>query len=95
MDLNYDPRCSIYPKEGYYYISYYLPNGRLICRSLGTQQKSVAKKKMRLKEQELYEGIYDDHDIVRMPEYQFGAQIRLDLETAAEKYIKASSINKN
>ena len=49
---------------------------------------------MRLKQQELYEGIYDDHDIARMPEYQFGAQIRLDLETAAEKYIKASSINK-
>ena len=94
MDLNYDPRCSIYPKEGYYYISYYLPNGRRICRSLGTQQKSVAKKKMHLKEQELYEGIYDDHDIDRMPEYQFGAQIRLDLETAVNKYIKASSINK-
>ena len=49
---------------------------------------------MHLKEQELYEGIYDDHDIARMPEYQFGAQIRLDLETAVEKYIKASSINK-
>ena len=94
MDLNYDPRCSIYPKEGYYYISNYLPNGRRICRSLGTQQKAVSKKKMRLKQQELYEGIYDDHDIARMPEYQFGAQIRLDLETAAEKYIKASSINK-
>ena len=29
-----------------------------------------------------------------MPEYQFGAQIRLELETVAEKYIKASSINK-
>ena len=49
---------------------------------------------MHLKEQELYEGFYDDHDIARMPEYQFGAQIRLELETVAEKYIKASSINK-
>ena len=94
MDLNYDPRCSIYPKGGYYYISYYLPNGRRICRSTGSQKKSVARKKMHLKEQELYEGIYDDHDIARMPEYQFGAQIRLDLETAVDKYIKASSINK-
>ena len=94
MDLNYDPRCSSYPKGGYYYISYYLPNGRRICRSTGSQKKSVARKKMHLKEQELYEGIYDDHDIARMPEYQFGAQIRLDLETAVDKYIKASSINK-
>ena len=29
-----------------------------------------------------------------MPEYQFASKVRLDLETAAEKYIKASSINK-
>ena len=83
MDLNYDPIVSIPKGGGYYYISYYLPNKSRIFRSLGTQQKFVAKKKMHLKEQELYEGIYDDHDIDRMPEYQFGAQIRLELETAA------------
>ena len=52
MDLNYDPRCSIYPKEGYYYISYYLPNKSRICRSLSTTKKVIAKKKMHLKEQE-------------------------------------------
>ena len=49
---------------------------------------------MHLKEQELYQGVFDDHDISRMPEYQFASKVRLDLETAAEKYIKASSINK-
>ena len=39
---------------------------------------------MHLKEQELYQGVFDDHDISRMPEYQFASKVRLDLETAAE-----------
>ena len=94
MDFNYDPRCGVYLNGHYYYISYYLPNKIRICRSLGTTKKVIAKKKMHLKEQELYQGVFDDHDISRMPEYQFASKVRLDLETAAEKYIKASSINK-
>ena len=55
----------------------------------------IAKKKMHLKKQELYQGVSDDHDISRMPEYQFDSKVRMDLETATEKYFKASSITKN
>ena len=95
MDLNYDPRCSSYPKGGYYFISYYLPNGRRIGRSTGSQKKSVARKKMHLKEQELYEGIYDDHDIARMPEYQFGAQIRLDWKLLLKNKLRLVPSTKN
>ena len=94
MDFNYDPRCGVYLNGQYYYISYYLLNKSRICRSPGTSKKVIAKKKMHLKEQKLYQGVFDDHDISRMPEYQFASKVRLDLETAAEKHIKASSINK-
>ena len=68
MDLNYYPRCSIYLNGKYYYLSYYLPNGKRILKSLSTSKRMLAKKKMHLKEQELYEGIFDDHDILKMTE---------------------------
>ena len=68
MDLNYDPRCSIYLNGMYYYLSYYLPNGKRILKSLSTSKRMLAKKKMHLKEQELYEGIFNDRDILKMPE---------------------------
>ena len=84
MDLNYDPRCSIYLNGKYYYLSYYLPNGKHILKSLSTSKRMLAKKKMHLKEQELYEGIFDDHDILKMPEIRVSPQVRLDLNLGVE-----------
>ena len=95
MDLNYDPRCSIYLNGKYYYLSYYLPNGKRILKSLSTSKRMLAKKKMHLKEQELYEGIFDDHDILKMPEIRVSPQVRLDLNLGVEKYLDASGVHKN
>ena len=95
MDLNYDPRCSIYQNGKYYYLSYYLPNRKPILKSLSTSKRMLAKKKMHLKEQELYEGIFDDHDILKMPEFKVVPQVRLDLNLGVEKYLDASGIQKN
>ena len=81
MDFNYDPRCGVYLNGHYYYISYYLPNKSRICRSLGTTKKVIAKKKMHLKEQELYQGVFDDHDISECLSIS-KSKVRLDLETA-------------
>ena len=94
MDLNYDPRCSIYLNGKYYYLSYYLPNGKRILKSLSTSKRMLAKKKMHLKEQELYEGIFDDHDILKMPEIRVSPQVRLDLNLGVEKYLDASGVKK-
>ena len=94
MDLNYDPRCSIYLNGKYYYLSYYLPNGKRISKSLSTFKITLAKKKMHLKEQELYKGIFDDHDILKMPEFKVVPQVRLDLNLGVEKYLDASGVKK-
>ena len=95
MDLNYDPRCSIYLNGNYYYFSYYLPNGKCILKSLSTSKRMLAKKKMHLKEQELYEGIFDDHDILKMPEFKVVADVRLELNLGIEKYLDVSGVHKN
>ena len=95
MDFNYDPRCSIYLNGKYFYLSYYLPNGKRILKSLSTSKRTLAKKKMYLKEQELYEGIFDDHDILKMPEFKVVPQVRLDLNLGVEKYLDASGVKKN
>ena len=95
MDFNYDPRCGVYLNGHYYYISYYLPNKSRICRCLGTTKKVIAKKKMHLKEQELYQGVFDDHDISRMPKYQFASKVRLDLETAEKNTSRPVPSTKN
>ena len=94
MDLNYDPRCSIYLNGKYYYLSYYLPNGKRILKSLSISKRMLAKKKMHLKEQELYEGIFEDHDILKMPEIRVSPQVRVDLNLGVEKYLDASGVKK-
>ena len=52
----------------------------------------LPKKKMHLKEQGLYEGIFDDHDILKMPEIRVFPQVRLDLNLGVEKYLDASGV---
>ena len=54
----------------------------------------LAKKKMHLKEQELYEGIFEDHDILKMPGFKVVPQVRLDLNLGVEKYLDASGVKK-
>ena len=54
----------------------------------------LAKKKAHLKEQELYEGIFEDHDILKMPEIRVFPNVRLDLNLGIEKYLDASSVKK-
>ena len=49
---------------------------------------------MHLKEQELYKGTFDDHDILKMPEIRVSPQVRLDLNLGIEKYLDASVIHK-
>ena len=54
--LGYEPRCSVYPrnsgKRKVYYLSYYLPNGKIILRFCH-EKKSLATKVGYLKEEEL------------------------------------------
>ena len=92
MDLNYNPRCNIYLNDKYYYLSYNLPNGKRILKSLSTSKRMLAKKKAHLKEQELYEGIFEDHDILKMPEIRVSPNVLLDLNLCVEKYLDASGI---
>ena len=49
---------------------------------------------MHLMVQELYEGIFDDHDILKMPEIRVSPQVRLDLNLGVEKYLDASDVKK-
>ena len=49
---------------------------------------------MHLKEQELYEDIFDDHDILKMPEFIVVADVRLELNLGVEKYLDASGVKK-
>ena len=95
MDFPYEPRCSIYLNSKFYYLSYYLPNGRRILKSLRTKRKAQAKKFMYAKEQELYEGIYDKQDVLKMPEYSSAPTVRLDLNSGVKKYLDATSFQKN
>ena len=94
MNFNYDPRCSIYINGKYFYLSYYLPNRKRILKSFSTFKRTLAKKKMHLKEQEHYEGIFDDHDILKMPEIRVSPQVRFDLNLGFEKYLDASGVKK-
>ena len=90
MDITYDPRCSMYLKRKTYYASYYLPNRARICRALH-RNKVLAKRMLHRKEKELLEGVFDDRDVLKMPEIQFSAKSRLELPEAADKYLKSTS----
>ena len=37
------------------------------------------------------EGVFDDRDVLKMPEIQFSAESRLELPEAADKYLKSTS----
>ena len=89
MDIDYDPKCSMYPKRKTYYISYYLPNKIRICKALHTNQR-VAKRMMRQKENELLIGKFDEKDVKKMPELQFDPVKREELSTGVDKYLAAT-----
>ena len=91
MDVFYDPRCGIYLNGKSYYISYYLPNGNRVCRSLGSRNRKVAKRLMHQKEGSLLNGQFDERDIKKMPELRTLNGQRLRISEAAQEYLYATS----
>ena len=68
--MGYDPRASLFKKKrarGFsWYINYYLPNGVRVRRLCGPTRE-VSLRRMRLKEIELLDGIFEDSDLEKMP----------------------------
>ena len=91
MDVFYDPRCGIYLNGKSYYISYYLPNGNRVCRTLGSKNRKVAKRLMHQKEGCLLNGEFDERDIKKMPELRTLNGPRLRINEAAQEYLYATS----
>ena len=70
--LDYDPKCTFYPKRTskgkvYFYLRYYLPGGKRVSRAAG-EKKIEARILMFEKEQNLRNGIFDDFDLKRIPD---------------------------
>ena len=94
MDTSYDPRCGIYCNGSYYYVSYYLPNGVRVCRSLRTKSGRVAKRLLHRKEGSLLEGVFDEQDMERMGGRFDSRNSRLTTEVAVEEYLTATSLGR-
>ena len=72
MQFGYEPKCTCYPKKTrkglvFYYLRYYLPGGKRVSKAVG-DKKSLARKLMFEKEQNLRKGVFDAFDLERIPE---------------------------
>ena len=91
--LGYDPRASLYKKKNAkgssYYINYYLPNGVRVRRLCGPNRE-VSLRRMRIKERELLDGIFEDFDLEKMPLERFEPQRkkRLEIIEGVELYLE-------
>ena len=100
MQFGYEPKCTYYPKKTrkglvFYYIRYYLPGGKRVSKAVG-DKKSLARKLMFEKEQNLRKGVFDAFDLERIPEsIKVSLQKpRIPLYEALERYMKATSYNR-
>ena len=91
--IGYDPRASLFKKKratGFsWYINYYLPNGIRVRRLCGPT-RDVSLRRMRLKENELLDGIFEDSDLEKMPLERFEPQRkkRLEIIEGVELYLE-------
>ena len=91
--IGYDPRASLFKKKnarGFsYYINYYLPNGVRVRRLCGPT-RDVSLRRMRIKERELLDGIFEDSDLEKMPLERFEPQPkkRLGINEGVELYLE-------
>ena len=91
--LGYDPRASLFKKKNAkgssYYINYYLPNGVRVRRLCGPNRE-VSLRRMRIKERELLDGIFEDFDLEKMPLERFEPQRkkRLEIIEGVELYLE-------
>ena len=91
--IGYDPRASLFKKKnsrGFsFYINYYLPNGVRVRRLCGPTRE-VSLRRMRIKERELLDGIFEDSDLEKMPLERFEPQRkkRLEIIEGVEIYLE-------
>ena len=91
--MGYDPRASLFKKKrakGFsFYINYYLPNGIRVRRLCGPTRE-VSLRRMRRKEIELLDGIFEDSDLEKMPLERFEPQRkkRLEIIEGVELYLE-------
>ena len=95
LKFDNEPKCTCYPKKTqkglvFYYLRYYLPGGKRVSKAVG-DKKSLARKLMFEKEQNLRKGVFDAFDLERIPE-----SIKVSLQKpkillyeAPERYMKA------
>ncbi len=100
LQFGYEPKCTYYPKKTrkglvFYYLRYYLRGGKKVSKAVG-DKKSLARKLMFEKEQNLRKGVFDAFDLERIPEsIKVSLQKpRILLNEALERYMKATSYNK-
>ena len=76
-------------KGNSYYINYYLPNGVRVRRLCGPNRE-VSLRRMRIKEKELLDGIFEDFDLEKMPLERFEPQRkkRLEIKEGVELYLE-------
>ena len=97
--IGYDPRASLFKKKratGFsWYINYYLPNGIRVRRLCGPTRE-VSLRRMRRKENELLDGIFEDSDLEKMPLERFEPQRkkRLKIIEGVELYLEMTSNNR-
>ena len=72
--IGYNPKASLFKKKragGFsWYINYYLPNGVRVRRLCGPTRE-VSLRRMKIKEIELLDGIFEDSDLEKMPLERF------------------------
>ena len=91
--IGYDPRASLFKKKnsrGFsFYINYYLPNGVRVRRLCGPTRE-VSLRRMRIKERELMDGIFEDSDLEKMPLERFEPQRkkRIEIIEGVEIYLE-------
>ena len=81
--IGYNPKASLFKKKragGFsWYINYYLPNGVRVRRLCGPTRE-VSLRRMKIKEIELLDGIFEDSDLEKMPLERFEPQRKKRLE---------------
>ena len=100
LQFGYEPKCTCYPKKTrkglvFYYLRYYLPGWKRVSKAVG-DKKSLARKLMFEKEQNLRKGVFDAFDLERIPESKKVSlqKPRILLYEALERYMKATSYNR-
>ena len=100
IQFGYEPKCTCYPKKTrkglvFYYLRYYLPGGKRVSKAVG-DKKSLARKLMFEKEQNLRKGVFDAFDLKRIPDSIKDSfqKPRILLVEALDRYMKATSYNR-